>query len=123
MNQTLAGFAAILAEIRPLKDELRPDLRHLRLHLTLINGTTLHIRENRIISTGWVDYSYHWQTADHQLIHRWDNAHERQSLQIPLHHQQVGFEENIQPSEPMTLEAVLRFIAVQLSHDSSSTSN
>ncbi|MCY7349663.1 MAG: DUF6516 family protein [Cytophagaceae bacterium] len=89
-------------------------MHQLRLHLTLVDGTVLHVRENRILSTGWVDYSYHWQTADDQFIHRWDNAHERQFLPIPVHHQHVGSEANVRPSEPMTLQKVLTFIAGQL---------
>lgn len=77
------------------------------------NGSVLHIRENYILASGWVDYAYQWQTPNHQLLIRWDNAH---PVDLPTspHHQHIGSEENIQPSEPMTLEKVLAFVANQI---------
>ena len=83
------------------------------MRLTLVDGSQLYIAENHVRLTGWIDYAYQWQTADHKLIHRWDNAH---PVDLPTspHHQHVGSEENIQPSEPMTLEKVLTFIASRL---------
>lgn len=84
------------------------------MRLTLIDGSQLYVAENYIRLTGWIDYAYQWQTADYQLIHRWDNAHPVPFETSP-HHQHVGSEENTLPSEPMTLETVLRFIASQLS--------
>ena len=82
----------------------------LRVHVTLSDGSKLYITENYVLANGWIDYSYHWQTATHQLIHRWDNAHPVNLPTSPFH-QHIGSEENIQPSEPMTLEKVLAFIA------------
>ncbi|MFD2569088.1 DUF6516 family protein [Spirosoma soli] len=92
----------------------RPDLFHFRLKVTLINGTILHVRENHLPVLEWHEYSYQWQTADNVLIARWDNAHERHTQSVPPHHQHVGSEENVLPSEPMTLEKVLQHISRQL---------
>lgn len=87
----------------------RPEITQVRGHLTLVDQSVLYVRENYIVATGWIDYSYHWQTATHQFIHRWDNAHPVDLSSSPFH-QHIGSEENIQPSEPMTLEKVLAFI-------------
>ncbi len=85
----------------------------MRGQLTFSDQSVLHIRENYVIATGWVDYSYHWQTREHQLIHRWDNAHPVPVDTSP-YHQHVGSEENVQSSPPVTLIDVLAIIASQL---------
>jgi len=89
----------------------------LKIQLTLIDGSTFHVTENHIFLTGWIDYSYHWQTADHQIIHRWDNAHPVPLPTSPFH-QHISSEENVQPSEPMTLAQVLTIIAQRITSGS-----
>ncbi|MEZ0541938.1 toxin-antitoxin system TumE family protein [Fibrella arboris] len=78
-----------------------------------MDQSVLFVRENYVLNSGWIDYSYHWQTADNQIIHRWDNAHPV-FLPTSPYHQHQGSEENVVASEPMTLEKVLTFIASQL---------
>ncbi|MVM40652.1 hypothetical protein GO730_28190 [Spirosoma sp. HMF3257] len=73
----------------------------------------MHVRENYILSSGWIDYAYQWQTSNHQLRIRWDNAHEV-DLPTSPHHCHVNSEQNVLPSEVMTLDKVLAFIASQL---------
>jgi hypothetical protein len=113
MNHNLSPFNAIIAASTALDPTSRPDLTQVRGRLTLTDGSVLHVRENYVVITGWIDYAYQWQTADHQLIIRWDNAH---AVDLPTspYHQHVGSEDNVLPSEPMTLEMVLAFIATQL---------
>lgn len=79
----------------------------------LTDGSRLIAHESLFYDTGRTKYSYHWLSTTNDFIHRWDNAH---PVDLPTspHHQHVGFEENILPSEPMTLEKVLIFIATQL---------
>jgi hypothetical protein len=89
----------------------------LKIRLTLIDGSQLYVAENHVRLTGWIDYAYQWQTASHQLIIRWDNAHEVTGIATSPHHQHVGSEDNILPSEPMTLEKVLTFIASRVASD------
>jgi len=48
------------------------------------------------------------------VLIRWDNAHEVPGIDTSPHHQHIGSETNIQPSEPMTLEKVLDIICRQL---------
>ncbi|TAE33581.1 MAG: hypothetical protein EAZ91_02930 [Cytophagales bacterium] len=81
--------------------------------ITFPDQSVLFIRENYILGSELINYSYHWQTVDHQIIHRWDNAHPVPFETSP-HHQHIGSEENVLPSEPMTLEKVLAHIATQL---------
>ncbi|GAB3318728.1 DUF6516 family protein [Larkinella ripae] len=111
----LAAFDPIIQHQEVIQLKTRPDLIHLKLKITLIDGSILHVRENHLPLSNWHEYSYQWQTANHQFIHRWDNAHERHLISIPSHHQHVGSRENILPSEPMTLQKVLEHIANHLS--------
>lgn len=113
MRHSLAAFNHIVTNATSLDPLERPDLVQVRGRLTLTDRSVLYIRENYVTGTGDIDYAYHWQTGTHQLIHRWDNAH---PVDLPTspHHQHVGSEDNIQPSEPMTLEKVLIFINSQL---------
>ena len=92
----------------------RPEVTQVRGHLILADQSVLHVRGNYIVATGWMDYSYHWQTTEFELIHRWDNAHPVPQFDTSPFYQHIGSEENIHPSEPMTLEKVLTFIASQL---------
>jgi Family of unknown function (DUF6516) len=89
------------------------DRHTVRTKIVLTNGSRLLAYESMFYDTGRTKYSYQWLTATNDFIHRWDNAH---PVDLPTspHHQHVGSEENVQPSEPMTLEKVLAFIAAQL---------
>lgn len=113
MKHDLTPFTAIITTSSDEIVQQRKTAISLRMDITFINGSILHVRENVVRETQWVDYAYQWQTANHQLIIRWDNAHEVNVPSSP-HHQHTGSEENIQPSEPMTLETVLTFIANRL---------
>ena len=106
-------FNHLISASTPLDLLSGPTVDQVRGRLTFIDQSVLFIRENYVLDSGWIDYSYHWQTADDQIIHRWDNAHPVFMPTSP-YHQHVGSEENVQPSEPMTLKTVLAFIAAQL---------
>jgi len=86
----------------------------LKIDILFIDNSRLIAFDYLFYDTGRTKYSYQWVSAANQLIHRWDNAH---AVNLPTspHHQHVGSEENIHPSEPMTLDLVLTFIAGQLS--------
>ena len=114
MNQDIQAFNAIIVASTPLQPVHRPDLTQVRGSITFIDGSLLHVRENVVTATQWVDYAYHWQTSGYELIIRWDNAH---AVNLPTspHHCHVDSEENIQPSDPMTLEKVLTIIESRLS--------
>lgn len=115
MTVDLADFSSLIASVDENNVFQRQTTITSRMRLTLINSTVLYVRVNHVTDTGWIDYSYHWQSLNHQLIIRWDNAHDYPDLETSPYHQHVGSEENVQPSEPMTLEKVLEHIAEQLS--------
>lgn len=114
MIRDLTEFKIVIAQVAEQTEELREATVRSALKLVFTDGSVLFARENRVRGEDYLDYSYHWQTADHRLIRRWDNAHARHLPGTPAHHQHVGSEENVLASEPMTLEAVLRFIAESL---------
>ena len=113
MRHSLTPFSHLVTAATPLEPNERPNLTQVPSRLTFVDQSVLHIRENYVTDTGKIDYAYQWQTADHRLIHRWDNAH---GVDLPTspHHQHVGSEQNIQPSEPMTLEKILSHIASRI---------
>lgn len=117
MTHDLTEFGAIIASVAEQTEEQREATVRLRLRLIFVDGSVLHVRENRVRKTSWLDYAYQWQTANHRLLVRWDNAHEYPGIPTSPFHQHVGSEDDVQPSEPMTLESVLRFIASQLTAD------
>lgn len=109
-----SAFRDIVRDYTTIQVKQRPDFFHFKLRITFSDGSILHVRENHLPILGWYEYSYQWLAADNRFIHRWDNAHERHSVNVPPHHQHIGSEENVHPSEPMTLEKVLVFIADRL---------
>ena len=86
----------------------------LRIAIEFIDNSRLIAVDYLHFDTGRTKYSYQWMDDDNQLIHRWDNAHEVPGIPTSSHHQHIGSEANVHPSEPMTLEKVLSFIALQL---------
>lgn len=110
MKHDLKPFGQLILTSTSLDPIQTPTVIQIRGSITLMDQSVLFIRENHVVDREWIDYSYHWQTADYQLIIRWDNAH---AVNLPTspYHQHVGSEENVQPSEPMTLDKVLTFIA------------
>ena len=118
MNHNLDPFSDFVIASTLLDPAERPDLTQIRGRIIFSDQSVLHIRENHVVATGWIDYSYHWQTADNKLIHRWDNAHPVDLPTSPFH-QHIGSEDSrnvgsLQPSEPMTLEKVLTHISAAL---------
>lgn len=90
------------------------DQRNSRLDILFTDSSRLIARNMLFYDTGWEKYSYQWMSERNELIHRWDNAHEVPGIPTSPYHQHVGSEENVLPSEPMTLEKVLAFIATRI---------
>ncbi len=114
MIRDYTPFATVITYITDERVEQRKTALTFSVSITFTDNSILHVRENIVTATNEINYAYQWQTADHLLIHRWDNAHPVKLLTTP-HHQHIGSVENIHPSEPMTLEMVLTFIVGQLS--------
>ena len=97
-------------EIRTIVDE--PDIQVIYLRVSLVDGSVLYVRET--ITPAFDSYSYHWQTADRQLIRRWDNAPHWPEIPTFPHHCHVGQEDNVQPSEHPTISDVMAYITNML---------
>ena len=74
----------------------------------LIDDSLLFIRE--LATTVDSKYSYHWQRKSGKLICRWDNAPYHPSVKTFPHHKHEGKQENVLPTEEITLEVVLNAI-------------
>lgn len=114
MTRDLSPFALIIVSTGIERIEQRRTATTSRMQLTFIDSSVLHIRENHISATGWVNYAYQWQLPNHQLIRQWDNAHEVPGIATSPHYQHISSEDNVHPSEPMPLEKVLSLIDLPL---------
>lgn len=83
---------------------------YFKLKISLTDGSELHARE--YLDANERDYSFHWQTADGQLISRWDNAPHHRALATYPHHRHTG--DGIIESSEITLDTVLEVIQGRL---------
>ncbi|GAB4027329.1 toxin-antitoxin system TumE family protein [Spirosoma gilvum] len=117
MEELLSQFDDLILAHKIRKYDVPGDRSTVRTELTLSNHSRLIAYESFFYDTHRQKYSYQWISSDNQHIHRWDNAHDVAGIATSPHHQHVGSDENIQPSEPMTLGKVLAFIAARLTAD------
>ena len=82
--------------------------RHLKLQIELTDGSTLFT--NEFVGPGVRKYAFHWTAADGRFIARWDNAPHHRELPTFPHHVHRG--EAVEASREVTLDDVLRLIAV-----------
>ena len=114
LEAAVARFQYYIADWYIIDEADTGNILFCKARIIFTDGSTLSVFEKLHRADNHYRYGYQWQTADEQLLCRWDNAlHYAEILTFP-HHQHVGSEENIQPSEPMTLAKVLAFIADQL---------
>jgi hypothetical protein len=114
METLLSEFAAIIVSESNREYNVPGDRLTIRIEFLFIDQSRLVAYEMIFYDTGRTKYSYHWMKANNEVTIRWDNAHEVPGIPTSPHHQHIGSEENVQPSEPMTLGSVLTFIALQL---------
>lgn len=114
MEKLFSQFDSIILLSKTKVYDIPGDRHTERAELTFFNQSRLIAYQSHFYDTDRKKYSYQWMTDSHQLIMRWDNAHDVPGIDTSPHHQHIGSEENVQPSEPMTLEKVLAFIADQL---------
>ncbi|MCP1381372.1 toxin-antitoxin system TumE family protein [Runella salmonicolor] len=111
----LAAFDAIITKSILIKELITPRIHILRYKVELVTDSILYVKEVTVFEENKIDYAYQWQRSDASLILRWDNAHDYPHLSTSPFHKHVGSETNVLPSEPMTIEKVLTYIASQLS--------
>ena len=99
----------VVSSFKVLKCEVGEEDGYTRIKCNLSNGDTLEFAEYIQISKNTIHletYSFHWQSADGNLVKRWDNV---------KHHKEVGTypyhlhlpNNTVIDSEPMNLKKVL----------------
>jgi len=79
---------------------------YFKLKIRFYDGSELFARE--YMDSQERDYSFHWQTADMQLIIRWDNAPHHQYISTYPHHKHTS--DGIFESTEISLEDVIASI-------------
>ena len=78
--------------------------------MILSDNSILYVRE--YVDETERDYSFHWQTADNELIIRWDNAFHYEHLKTYPNHKHVSGE--VLESYELSLADVLEYICQHL---------
>ena len=81
-----------------------------KIMVNFINDTSLSIYESESYILDKHKYGYQWMSKYDELIHRWDNTPHHPQISTFPHHQHIGNEFNVYPSEKMTLYEVMIFI-------------
>lgn len=108
-TELLLEFSHIIRSTKVLKSVERLYFSKLHLQVDLINASQLFIREITIENI-LKEYSYHWQTANGELIIRWDKHEHHTGIATFPFHKHVGTELNIQETNEQELKSVLSFI-------------
>lgn len=84
---------------------------YLKLKVSIIDGSVLHVRE--YIDELERHYSYHWQDEKAGMICRWDNAWHHRNIKTFPHHKHKGGE--VEESYEIYLEEILKVIEKAIS--------
>lgn len=111
--------SAIVTSIQIVRErEDRMD-GHLRIRLTLADGTLLEFSEYlRRLPDDSIEvavYSYHWADAEQNMIRRWDNAAHHSDLPGAPHHVHDGVTGQVTPGKPMDIYKILETIRQEIS--------
>ena len=78
---------------------------HIRVRATIVDGSLLefseYVERTPEDQMQVMDYSYHWETAEGNLIYRWDNT-----PHFP-HHTHDSKSGEVRPGQPMNIFSVL----------------
>lgn len=114
MSLIVSRFSAIIHRFNDNLLVIPNRQQVLRTDIQFIDNTRLVAFKYTYFDTGRTKYSYQWMNPDNSLIIRWDNANHHPEIPTHPDHKHVGSDTNFQSSEPMTLEKVLTFTAIQL---------
>lgn len=114
LERRLGSFPLAVA-VEAHTEQVDLDRGYVKAVVTFTDGSQLHVFEHVVMEEAIPTretYRYHYQTAEGDLVKRWDNApHHRQLPTFP-HHVHVGDE--VRPSEPVDLDEVLAEISGRL---------
>ena len=118
--EMLFVYSPIVSEYFVRARDVREREGYIRIRARLSNGDILEgfefiVAINSTISI--LTYRIQWQTADAQLKRRWDNAEHHRHIETFPHHVHVGVLEEVQPSEPMSIQRALEIIEGEIAGD------
>jgi hypothetical protein len=91
VEQALDQMSGIRVD-RYLEEALTPQRMNLRIRIRFANGNLLEVNEALQVESAilvWVDYRYHYQDAQNQLIFRYDNTPHFPDLPSFPHHKHL----------------------------------
>ena len=113
MHDVIQNFSDLVVEHTILMDYITNDgIHRFKAKLKLKNNTELDVYER--LKGLDRNYSYNWRKWNNTLIIRWDNAKHHPKLENYPHHKHITTNENVNSSDEMTLEKVLKYISGSL---------
>jgi hypothetical protein len=100
-----------VVRFRIIKEFIGISRGFIRFVIELRDGSELHVFEYVDSGLHKIDYSYHWQNKDKNLISRWDNAPHHSEIDTFPHHKHNG--EDILPSAEPTFVEILKKIGAK----------
>ncbi len=117
MRATIEAAAIVQTSIVTY-DSRGPFEGYIRGELTLIDGSTLHVREYVDVELliERLTYAYHYSDPNGTLVFRYDNTDHHRRLNLPTHphHKHDGAEERVVASSAPDLAAVLAEIETRI---------
>lgn len=111
--------AAVIVQTSVVTYDIRgPFEGYVRGELTLLDGSTLHVREYVDVEMmiERLTYAYHYSDSNSTLVFRYDNTDHHRRLHLPTHphHKHDGAEERVVASPAPDLAAVLAEIETRI---------
>ncbi|MEI7869547.1 MAG: DUF6516 family protein [Candidatus Methylumidiphilus sp.] len=104
--------------ITVVAERVTRDRGYFRARLSLVNGDFLEVSEYFTIRAGkpeTLEYRYQWMdSAQERLIRRWDNARHFPGLPNFPHHQHVGEDNQVKPSQTLSILGLIDLIELEL---------
>lgn len=110
--KTIAGSDPSVKNVRQISERIGVKTGYTRFALELRDGSELHVFEYVTSSMRKLDYSYHWQDKEQNLIMRWDNAPHHPEVATHPHH--LHHDGTVKPSQEPTLAEILKMIGDRL---------
>jgi len=113
----------IVADYTVVRQRVTSQTGYLRVRVKLSNDDFLEAAEAfRLRTTGVevVDYRHQWMSGDRATLRkRWDSSPHHPEMDNFPHHCHDGSEDRVIPSEPLSIQDVLRIIAQEVTECSS----
>jgi len=105
----LKEFNAIIIDQKVEMDKQKKGIGYFKARIVLKDKSCLALYE--ALNEGSKKYGYQWMREDNSLIICWDNAEHHPEISTHPDHKHEGTRQNVQASQPMSLEKVLDYIS------------